>query len=381
MEHVVLSAEQIAEAKGLAARKNPASKRIQLDEIKLTEHSLTNKTIVIVNDGRDVEVRVTDQFIRDLAKVLNINIKLQHTLNDDPEYGRQMLTALMNGLKVFKSQKSKDSGVTIVGDLSSMCFTNIVGGSLARISNEGLFEVAENYIKQYPGLRLIEANVPEIGNTVMIKLLAPNPVELAGDSRETFNFGLTLSNSNIHTFVGDFAYRLICTNGMMGMKSENNFKLKDVSTNGLLDMHGHLSEAAGRRFMPLDFEDNIKAAMEVYASLNELEDAYNYVKNQLNCPEDMRETYHMALLRNHFGSLAETWDRLKKRGMDLKDLDRKKKQYINSGMKMWDLINTITYLGSNSTGFDFVQKDKLQLYGGKLMTKQADLKFMSLMTI
>jgi flagellin-specific chaperone FliS len=381
MEHVVLSAEQIAEAKRLAALRNPASKRIQLDEIELTEHSLANKTIVIKNDGQDVEVRVTEQFIRDLAKVLNINIKLQSTLNSDKEYGQQMLTALMNGLKVFKAQRDRDRGVTIVGDLGNMCFTNIIGGSLARISNEGIFEVAEELQRQYPGLQLIEAKVPEIGNTVMIKLLAPNPVELVGDSKETFNFGLTLSNSNIHTFVGDFAYRLVCLNGMMGMKSENNFKLKDVSTNGLLDMHSHLNLAASRRFMPLDFEENIIAAQEVYASLAELEEAYEYVKHQLNCPEDMRETYQIALLRNHFSDLAQAWDRLKKKGVRLEDLDRKKKQYINSGMKMWDLINVITFLGSNSTGFDFVSKDKLQLYGGKLMTKQADLKFMNLMNL
>lgn len=370
MEKKVYSISDLQELRDKAQQNNPACKLINLNEIELTENSIATNVIKF----QGVDVRVADGFMRDLAKILNVNIKLQKNLQSDDEVGKEMLATLMNALKTFNSRR-KNSNVTLVGDVNNGIFTNVVSGAYARMSNEGLFDIATELMQQHDGLQLIEANISDTQPDVMLKLLAPQERKLVNCDDEIFNFGMTLSNNAINTFVGDFAYRLVCTNGMMGLKSENNFKLSDIGTQGLLDMQTHLADVAKRGFMPMDFEENIKIAKEIEASFREVEDAFKFIKGQLNCTEDQRDRIEMAIAFRYFPGYFNTLDKLKKNGIEVSSLDTKQKQFLPSGMPMWDLINNITDLGSNQRGYSFLQPDKLQKYGGKLMTKDADLKY------
>jgi len=370
MEKQVYSIDDIRDLREKAKATNPACKLINLKDIELTENSIATNVIKF----QGVDVRVADGFIRDLAKILNVNIKLQKNLQSDDEVGKEMLADLLNAMRLFNSRK-KNSQVTLVGDVQNGIFTNVVSGAYARMSNEGLLDIAADLMKAHDGLQLIEANISDHQPDLMLKLLAPNEHKLVKCDDEVFNFGLTLSNNAINTFVGDFAYRLVCTNGMMGLKSENNFKLSDIGTQGLLDMQTHLADASRRNFMPADFEANIGTAKDVEASFKEVEEAFKYVKSQLNCLDDQRDRIEMAIAFRYFPGYFNTLDKLKKNNIDPASLSIDEKKFLPSGMTMWDLINNITDLGSNDRGYTFLQRDKLQVYGGKLMTKNADLKY------
>jgi len=377
MEKQRISKSEFQELRELAATKNPAVKLISLSDLHLDENSVATNTL----QYQGVPIRVGDRFIRELANILNVNVKLQRGLQQDEEVGQEMLASLLNALRMFQSRRKNAPSVTIIGDLENGIFTNIVGGNFARISNEGLFDIAENLMEQHSGLELIECKIGEHSPDISLKLLAGKEHRLVDSDKEIFNFGLTMSNNSISTHIGDFAYRLVCTNGMMGLKSENNFKLKDVGTQGLLDMNTHLAEAAERHFMPLDFEENVNTARTIEASYAEVEQAFNYVKSKLNAQADQRDRFEMALAAKYFHGYFDTLDKLKRRGVAPKDLEKKQKQFIPSGMKMWELINNITFLGSNKTGFEFINQDDLQVYGGKLMSKDADLKYAEFLTL
>ncbi len=364
------SNEDFQELKNQAQKMNPAVKVISLNQLSLDAHSVANNTVKF--DG--IPIRVADGFMRNLANILNVNTKLEKNLRQDEEVGQDMLAHLLNALKSFAGRKRVPT-VTLVGDKHNGIFTNIVAGDFARLSNEGLFGVAEQLLENNPGLQLIDCKVSDTLPDVAMKFLAPNPHKLVNNDDEVFNFGLTLSNSAINTYVGDFAYRLVCTNGMMGLKSENNFKLSDIGTQGLLDMHTHLVEAGARQFMPADFEANVSTAQKIEASFAEVEKAWNFVKRQINCTEDQRDRIEMGLLTRFFDGYFSTLDRLKRHNIQLKDMEPKQKQMTPSGMKMWELINNITFLGSNSIGVEFRNNDELLVYGGKLMSKDADLKY------
>ena len=370
MERKIISAEEIGELREQAKENNPAVKVINLNDIALDEHSIISNTVKY----KGTTVRVGDDFIREFANILNVNVKLQRNLTGDDEMGKDMFVAMLNALKMFNARKRVPQ-VTLVGDTNTGMFTNVVSGDFARISNEGLFDVAKTLMKNHKGLEMIETKLFKHSPDVMLKLLAPQDHKLVESNDEIFNFGLTLSNSAVNTFIGDFAYRLVCTNGMMGMRSENNFKLHDIGTKGLLDMHGHLNEASERHFMPVDFEANINTAQSIEASFAEVEQAFNYIKGQLNVLDDQKDRVQASIGFRYFKEYFDTIDRLKRKGVQLADLDKKQKQFIPSGMKMMDLINNITFLGSNHIGVEFKNMDKLQVYGGKLMTKDADLKF------
>ncbi len=372
MEKKVFTKDDIAELKNKAQAMNPAVKVVNLNQLSLDEHSVANNTIKF--DG--TPIRVANGFMRNLAHILNVNIKLEKNLKADEEIGQDMLAHLLNALNSFTSRK-RVPRVTLVCDKHNGIFTNVVAGNFARLSNEGLFGIAEQLLENNNGLELIDCKVSDIMPDVSMKLLAPKPHRLVNNNDEIFNFGLTLTNSAINTFIGDFAYRLICTNGMMGLKSENNFKLSDIGTQGLLDMHTHLIDASERKFMPADFESNVSTAQKIEASFAEVETAWKFVKRQINCTEDQRDRIEASILFKYFPGYFNTIDKLKRHNLQIKDMDPKQKQMLPSGMKMWELINNITFLGSNHIGIEFLNTDKLLVYGGKLMGKDADLKYAS----
>lgn len=372
MDKKTFTKDNIQELRKQAQEMNPAVKVINLSQLELDAHSVQNN--VVKFDG--VPMRVTPEFMRNLANILNVNVKLEKNLRADEEVGQDMLAHLLNALKNFSSRK-KIPTVTLVGDKHNGVFTNVVAGNFARLSNEGLFDTAEQLLADNPGLELIDCNVSDTLPDITMKLLAPNPHKLVNNDDEVFNFGLTLSNTAIETYVGDFAYRLVCANGMMGLKSENNFKLSDIGTQGLLDMHTHLSEAGSRGFMPADFELNVSTAQRIEASFAEVEKAWNFVKRQINCTEDQRDRIEAGIIHRYFPGFYNTVDKLKKHNIQLKDMEPKQKAMTPSGMKMWELINNITFLGSNHIGIEFLNTDELLVYGGKLMSKDADLKYAS----
>jgi len=364
--------DDIKDLREQARQMNPAIKVINLNQLSLDDHSVTNKTVMFDS----TPVRVTDGFMRNLANILNVNIKLEKNLRADEEVGQDMFAHLLNALKTFSSRKRVPT-VTLVADKQNGIFTNVVSGNFARISNEGLFDIAEQLLEENNDLQMIDCNISKTIPDVSMKLLAPNPHKLVNNNDEVFNFGLTLSNSAVNTFVGDFVYRLVCSNGMMGLKSENNFKLSDIGTQGLLDMRTHLNQASKRGFMPTDFEANVSTAQRIEASFSEVERAWNFVKRQINCLEDQRDRIEASILFKYFPGYFGTLDKMKRHNIQMKDMDPKQKQMIPSGMKMWELINNITFLGSNHIGIEFLNTDELLVYGGKLMTKDADLKYAS----
>jgi hypothetical protein len=370
MKNVIITGSEFDDLREASILKNPAVKLINLNDIELDINSIVTNTIKY----QGTPVRIGNDFIKDLAKILNVNVKLQKNLTNDDEVGQDMFAAILNGLKAFSSRK-RIPQVTLIGDVASGIFTNVVSGQYARISNEGLFDIATELIETHNGLQLIEAKMNSHSPDLTLKLLAPNEHRLAGNDDEVFNFGLTLSNNAINTFLGDFAYRLICTNGMMGMKSENNFKLSSIDTGGLLDMQNHLNEVAKRNFMPADFEANINTAQEIEASFYEVEQAFDFVKRELNILDDHKDRVEASIGFRFFKPYFDTINKMKLKGFDFNNIDKKQKQFTPSGMKMWELINVMTYLGSNNIGVDFKDTDRLQVYGGKLMSKDADLKY------
>ncbi len=370
MDKTIISLDDLRELREQASLMNPAVKVVNLNEIELDANSIATNTIRY----QGIPVRVADGFIRNLANILNVNVKLQRNLVGDEEVGQEMFAAMLNGLKMFNSRKRVPQ-VTLVGDTRNGIFTNVVAGQYARLSNESMFDIAEDLISKNNGLQLIEAKISDTQPDIMLKLLAPNEHKLVKSNDEIFNFGITLSNNAINSYVGDFAYRLVCANGMMGMKMKDQFKLENIDTQGLLNMQHYLGDAAERHFMPADFEENVSTAQNVEASFAEVENAFRFVKGQLNCLDDQKDRIEAAIAFRYFEGYFNTLDKLKRAGVELSTLDRKQKQFIPSGMMMWDLINNITNLGSNKLGYEFRNPDELQVFGGKLMSKDADLKY------
>lgn len=386
MNKEILSAEKYADKKAEALQLEPMTKKVSLNSIELSDDSYESGYIKV--DGNNVAVEKS--FFKGLSKLLNVNATLQNSLVGKKSSGKEgggiLYTKMIDALKSFKSH-NKPTQVLLVANQGSSSITNILSEDYSRITNNGLFNIVERLVNDYPQLGVIDVNSSGGGLGAGVKLLASTDFEfgnMRGTEDETFRFGMNIENRGINTLIGDFAYRMVCQNGMMGMKTINNFKLEGLGDRDIKALFDHIVEVERRNFMPCEFKENMELAAKVPASFREVESAFDKTKKLLSLkPEetDLKGSYNAALAEKYFWGYPKTQQRLLSKGVELKSITDKQKSFINSGMNMWDLINTITFLGSNKTGMPFKNQDELQKIGGKQFHAEYDLAYADLMNI
>jgi hypothetical protein len=73
--------------------------------------------------------------------------------------------------------------------------------------------------------------------------------------------------------------------------------------------------------------------------------------------------------RQYFHTHADTMARIVRKGHNPAQLNDKQKSFIKTGMSIWDVVNSMTFLGSNNTGFSLENKHQLKEEAGRLFGK------------
>ncbi len=367
--------------KQIAIDTQPITKQIRLSEIAITEESVRNNFIII----NKKLVAVEKSFFRGLGKILKITSGLENSLiKEDADNSVQFYTKLVGALKAFK-QNTKNDVLTLIANPQTHSITNIISKDYKRITNEGLFETAERLLNDYPTLSLYDIKTDN--GDAGIKLLASGQTDFGKSNGpdggvELFQFGMNLENSGLSTKTGDFAYRMVCSNEMMGMKTINDFMLQGTTPAQLEQLFAHIKEVEQRGFMPYMFGEQLQMANKVNASYREVESAYNIVKKQLSIEDkDLESRFNEALEVKFFEGNINSRQKCMSAGFDVMQLTDKQKSFIDSGMNMWTLINNLTNLGSNNTGFSVKDKATIQKNAGKIFMQEYDLAYSSLMRL
>lgn len=351
-----------------------------LANIFLEKDSWDEGYIMLYIEGKKRRVNVAPSFFADLSKMLNVTAGLRKSLSEDEKDNNQFYSEFLDKLKDVQNAVNADRSLTLLYDVVDKHISNVQKGSFGKLSNEAIFDFAEGLVNKYPELSIIDVFASETSPNVSIKLLSEQTHDFSkvmdAKEAEEFMFGLTIGNTGVRTAVGDFAYRLICTNGMMGLRTDERFALPNTERDGLAKLFGHFEAMREQNFLPADFSDNIADANSIHASLAELESVYKMVGRQLifEYPEQ-ENTIRQALMENYFPDLNAVYQRVKAKGFNPEKLETEEKSFIRTGTTMWDLINTLTDLGSNDHGiFKFQGKNKFQSKGGSLLTSNWDLK-------
>jgi len=378
-----LATEQYEELKTVAISNEPLTKRVNLGDIGLEKNSVKDQFIIINKQP----IAVENSFFNDLTGILNINSSLSKSLRNNKD--DFFFNAIIEALKTYKVAHGKDKErmVTIVGDANLNGLTGLYKGEYKRLSNKGLFETAEQLVNDYG---LIPTNVTGDGTSktgVAIQLLSPKDLgfninEKLNNEEEVFNFGLVMQNSYGQTKLGDFSYRLVCANGMMGMKTYFNYTLESLSGSHLKRFSDHIDEYAKKDFVPIGWNEKLTTASETPASLREVELAYDIVTKQIqNDSKDEVAYIQQGLRENWFKGIGHAWNRLAKQDHDPTSLSNDQKKFVKTNMSIWEVINNITYLGSNSTGIKFKSESHLLKSAGKMFSQTFDLSNAAFMDI
>lgn len=395
-----MSQEEFNAKKAEALKNEPRTSSINLNALELTKDSYASRSVIV----NGVTCAANEDFFKSLGNMLHISTKMRNDLtsgefrkssrgNGGQDQGG-LFAKMVDALKLLKTSTGRRGGnATIIGDPTTGELTGISDKPYNRIPNDELFRTAEMLLNQYPILSPIGVDVDGGGMSVGIQLMssADHPFNHTGPdgSRmsiddESFKFGFNLNNGD-NTSIGDFAYRLVCSNGMMGLTTKPLLTLGGTDNESIRKMFDVIAEAEARRFVPEMFSENLRNALITNASYREIEKAYQKVTGCLaygEADDYLRKHYQREIAMNFFRGYVAANEKLAKRGIDPADLTDKQKAFISTGQTMWDVINSITWLGSHDAGYAWSGKHDLRKVGGMLMgAKEYDLQYAGLLNL
>lgn len=369
--------EQFNKMREMLANAECATKVVPLSSIELDDKSIQNGSI---NIGA-ATVPVGSTFFQKLAGMLKVNRSLTSEMikNEDGK----IATSLINGLKAYRSAKGSDEVMLIANPNTREVIDICDPKRFRRLTNESVFDVTSKIMNDNSSLSIetIDFN-PSTGRTV-INLLNSDEVGFPGAGKdEFFKFGFSIIQGSKDTQVEMYNQRLVCTNGLrvsLGQGSiggsrdiqfEEKFRLNGT---GAEDIRVFLSQIEAMKkagFVPAGFQSALNSAVDTKASLFEVEHAMITAQQMVreNDPE-LKKLFIDGVQRQYFHTHADTMARIVRKGHNPMQLNDKQKSFIKTGMSIWDVVNSMTFLGSNNTGFSLENKHQLKEEAGRLFGK------------
>jgi hypothetical protein len=369
--------EQFNKMREMLANAECATKVVPLSSIELDDKSIQKGTINIGG----ATVPVGNAFFQKLAGMLKVNRSLTSEMikNEDGK----IATSLINGLKDYRSAKGGGEVMLIANPNTREVIDVCDPKRFRRLTNESVFDITSKIMNENSNLSIetIDFN-PNNGRTV-INLLNADEVGFPGAGKdEFFKFGFSIIQGPKDTQVEMYNQRLVCTNGLrvsLGQGSiggnrdiqfEERFRLNGT---GAEDIRVFLSQIEAMKkagFVPAGFQSALTSAVDTKASLFEVEHAM--ITAQQMVREDdptLKKALIDGVQRQYFHTHADTMARIVRKGHNPAQLNDKQKSFIKTGMSIWDVVNSMTFLGSNNTGFSLENKHQLKEEAGRLFGK------------
>jgi len=373
--------EQFKEKRAIALRNEPTIITTTLNNIIIEGDSFDkNYIVMVIPGGTTHQLSVSKAFFKQLAKILNLNLSIRGKLNDGIKDNNTIYSELLNVMGKIQASITPIE-VTLLFDHNKREIISIKNGAYNRLSNETLFGFAEELVNKYPQLKISNINANEGNSNVSINIMSGDLVSLTdkklSSDDETFQFGITLGNSGLTTSIGDFAYRLVCSNGMMGIRTDERFFLKNTEQDGLMDLYKYFEQMKSQNFIPEDFAANYANATRIHASYNELKKAHDFAQSRLLIQYPEQENQIRAAFSDiFFPDVRLIQTKFERKDIKESELPEKAFQNIRTKTSMWDLINVMTNLGSNPHPvYKLRDPNSFQKMGGKLLSSDWDFEF------
>lgn len=370
--------------------RDAVTKTVTLTQLDVTPGGVKDGYIKI--QGQTVPV--SNGFWSKLAKTVNVNSSLATSFmkNDDED----LYATLIKAIKQYKSihvNKAQEEYQLIADPKNREVINIIKGGTGGRLSMATICDITENILSDNPLISLESAS--NLAGVTQFNFINSDSVAFpdAGPDEE-FKFGFSINTTPTTTNLELYNHRLVCTNGMrvnmgkgtianeLGNISET-FNLRSLKPGNIEQFLNNIKGLNANGFIPTGFKETLLRTQDTKASFGELEFAIATIMNELPDSESSKD--YRKLVNSYFPAYGMAVDRIKRTGLDIYDMNDRQKSNIRTGMSVWDVINNLTFLGSNRSEFQIGNREGLKSQGGKLfnkaMTTGLDLQYIALQSI
>ena len=372
-----ITADQLHEFREKMNSAECATKIVSLSSIELTDHSIIKGEILIGGQS----VRASNAFFQSLVGMLKLNRSLATELmkNEDGKVAR----ALINGLKDYRSSRHSQEVMLIANPTTREVVDVCDPTRFRRMSNDSVFDITERVLNDNSNLTIETIDWDPRGGKSVINLLNNKEIGFPGAGKdEFFKFGFSIVQTPKDTIVEMYNQRLVCSNGLRvslgqgaiganrDIQFEERFKLGGTTADDIRIFLNNIEAMQRAEFVPSAFDASLNRAVNTKASLLEVENAMVRAQSLVRDRDpDTRRNLVETLGRKYFHAHADTMARIVRKGQDTLRLGDKQKSFIQTGMSIWDVVNSMTFLGSNNSGLGLENQHVLKEEAGRLFAK------------
>lgn len=355
-----------------------ATKEVPLGAIRINDDSITKGYIEIQGN----RVPVSDNFFRKMAAELKMSRGLTNEMikNEDGK----VASALMRGLKEYRASRAGSENVMLIANPQSKMIVDMCSPKgFRRLSNSSVMDVTERIINSNPNISIETIDFDSRTGTSSINLLNGEEIGFgAAGTDEFFKFGFSIVQGSRDTYVEMYNQRLVCSNGLRvslgqgaiggdhAINFEEKFRLTGTDAEDIRIFLNRIEDMRKAGFMPGSFGSALERATSTKASLFEVESAMLAAQRKVREDDpELKKSYLDVVARKYFHVHSETMARIVRKGQDPYALSDKHKSFIRTGMSVWDVINSLTFLGSNNSGIQFDNQYEMKATAGKLFAK------------
>ena len=287
---------------------------------------------------------VTDQAWKDMLLLSGLTKKMVAHLNST--------ISADAGFKLVKevARRLANNNITLVFN-SKGEITRITNGVKNSVSLETIGNILTDLMIKRPSLEVANTFVSNDGTNVEIQVRdTNNQVSFKGMRNEDISLGFTIKTDLFGaTSASDFAERLVCTNGMIGLA---NGKFYDLGAD--TDDWMQLIQPKDNSMLLATYEENVRTAKNTKLSVRE----FNQISQHLwsNYKEQA------SIIAEHMGS--GSWKRqYLMANIDTSQLTNKQLANCGTPVNAWNAVNALTYFGSHQHGSDSQMTDTQRLAG------------------
>ena len=373
-----VTSEKFQELRSQLNEAETLKKVVPIGAISVNEETLKRGQILVGGQA----VKVSTGFFYKLGSMLKVNVSLTRNMLEKGDH--QIAAALINGLKEYQVKSTSGTEVMLIANAHTREIIDICSPNRnRRVTNDTVLDVAERIVNDNPSLIIETVDFNPTNGACSINLLNNQEVGFAQAGKdEFFKFGFSIIQTSRDTLVESYNQRLVCSNGLRvslgegeigsnrGLSFEDKFRLTGNSSEDIRIFLNRIEDMKKAGFVSPAFNGSITRAVNTKASLSEVEKAFITATSKIEeLDPQFKKDFQSAIARQYFHAYGDTLARITRKGQDPNSLNDRQKQFIKTGMSVWDVVNSLTFLGSNNSGIQLENQHELKYTAGDLFSK------------
>lgn len=302
-----------------------------------------DKTIEL--DGKRLEM--TDKAFKNLISMLGMSKTFASKF--ESLFNTETKTKFINQMK--NAMAAQLNEITMIVSPIQRKVVGFTKQATDMISHDRFLNLTDQLIDQH-GFEVTNWGIGPDGS-VTINAFNPKAQFEIGLADEVFTAGLTMKNGPLSGIqVMPYVNRMWCTNGLTTSFAQDAYQLQNLSPQSMENFFQHMAELRRNGFVPTDFGNTVRRAMNTPASLWELERGHKMIKPFVGERADS------------WIPLNENYTAYSQIGQEPANLSADQKKRARSNQSIWSLVNGITHVGTHAPeqlAFDMSDSDSTNL--------------------